>query len=134
MKEIRVDDHKNNTFLRNVAIGVILLLVFLTLPNLCGAHGDHGHSHDEPAGFKYSREANEQFLKEQHDHHAAHHGHAHGGHGHDDHHHGHAHHETKTKDLGMYLLYRVNFFLIFDVPVSRYVERMGTFNCFNITH
>lgn len=110
MNTIRVDDHKRSTFFRNVAIGIILLMVFLTLPNLCGAHDEHGHSHDEPPSFKYSRQANEEFLKQEEHHHHDHddhHGHAHGhGHGHHDHGHGHkAHHTSKNAikpDLGMY--------------------------------
>lgn len=94
MKTIHVDDHKDGgTFLRNVALGLILCLVFLSLPSLCGGHSHdgsdhHGHSHDEPASFKYSRQANEEILKKKD---------AHTGHGHEnDHHHqqhNHDHHQ-----------------------------------------
>lgn len=81
MKTIHIEDHKNNgTFIRNVAIGLILLMVFLTLPSICAGHGSHGHNHDGGHGhshnghghsheqhvdakpsFKYSREVNEQY-------------------------------------------------------------------------
>lgn len=90
-----MDDHKDGgTFLRNIALGLIVCIVFLTLPSLCGAHSHdgsdhHGHSHDEPPSFKYSRQANEEILKKT----------AHAGHGHDDHHNHDAHHQDhKHKD------------------------------------
>lgn len=88
---VNVNDAKRKTFFRNLALAIIVFLVFFTLPNLCGAHGSHqhdhhGHSHDEPASFKYSRQANEEILKkEEHHHHGHHHHH------HDDDGHGHAH-------------------------------------------
>ncbi len=113
---VNVNDAKSKTFFRNLAIGIIVLLVFFTLPNLCGAHGNHdhhGHSHDEPASFKYSKQANEELLREEHDHHHDHdhhgHVHSHGGH---DHSHGHQHGEatTKTKEIPLGLCAHQFFF------------------------
>uniref|UniRef100_A0A1B6DME4 Zinc transporter SLC39A7 n=1 Tax=Clastoptera arizonana TaxID=38151 RepID=A0A1B6DME4_9HEMI len=59
-----------------VALGTLLLLIFLDFPLLCSGqmHGhphDHGHSHGhghshDPPSFKYSKEANEQVLRDQH--------------------------------------------------------------------
>lgn len=109
-----MNDHKDGgSFLRNIALGLIVCIVFLTLPSLCGGHSHdgadhHGHSHDEPPSFKYSRQANEDVLKK-----AAHshHDHAHAGHEHHDEHQHDAHHqdhkhkdEKKPVDLGNVLL------------------------------
>lgn len=72
-------------FWRNIAIGIILVIVFLSLPNYCSGdcghdhhgHGcDHDHHHhvNEPASFKWSQQANEHHHEEsgntghQHDH------------------------------------------------------------------
>ncbi|WAR31095.1 S39A7-like protein [Mya arenaria] len=55
---------------------------------------DHGHSHDEPASFKYSKQANEEPppAAENHGHAHSHgHGHSHEGHGHGHEGHGHSH-------------------------------------------
>lgn len=96
---VNVNDHKRKTFFRNLAVVIIVVLVFFTLPSLCGAHGDHDHSHDEPASFKYSRQANEKILREEHHHNhhdhyheSSHHGHHDHGHEHHEHSHGHHHH------------------------------------------
>lgn len=105
MRTIHVDDHKDGgTFLRNIALGLIVCLVFLTMPRLCGAHSHdnsdhHGHSHDIPPSYKYSRQANEDILKKEAAAHN-HHGHAHAGHDHDNAQHNHdAHHQDhKHKD------------------------------------
>lgn len=57
----------NKIFLRRVAIGILIILVTLNLPYLCGGHShshDHGHGHshgheiNEPPSFKYSQQAN----------------------------------------------------------------------------
>lgn len=94
-----ITDRKFSTLLRNIAIAVIVLLVFLSLPGFCRSHQGHGHD-EEPASFKWSREANQAF-----DSHAevadpprpgvkCNHGHDHHEHGHHDHdHHGHQHHQ-----------------------------------------
>ncbi len=55
----------------------------------CHGHDHHGHTHDEPAHFKYSKQANQK--QPDHGHAHDHHGHAHDHHGHAHDHHGHAH-------------------------------------------
>lgn len=75
---------------RKLAIGAIIFIVLLSLPKYCS--GDCGHSHDdphhhhhhvdEPASFKWSKQANE--AEHLHDHH--HHDHDHQGHEHHHHH------------------------------------------------
>nr|CAD7438855.1 unnamed protein product [Timema bartmani] len=45
-------------FLRNVAIGTIIVLILLDFPRLCQSHG-HSHDHDDSPSFKYSRQANQ---------------------------------------------------------------------------
>ncbi|KAJ8301027.1 hypothetical protein KUTeg_022546 [Tegillarca granosa] len=72
---------------------ILFLLAFLTDVYAHSHSHDHGHSHDhleEPASFKYSKDANE--PKQEHGHSHDHgHGHSHDhGHGHS-HDHGHAH-------------------------------------------
>lgn len=57
---------------RTVAIGFIVLIVFLSLPNYCSGdcghdhhgHHHHGHHHHEPASFKWSQQANEHHHEE----------------------------------------------------------------------
>lgn len=114
-----VSDHETNQFWRMVAIGAIILIVFLSLPPLCSAHShdspdhhhhhdhdhdhDHGHHHhhEEPASFKWSKQANVVYEEEEgvhshHDHHHDHNDH----HDHDHHHDEHAHsHEQKPKNV-----------------------------------
>lgn len=100
----KLEDH---SYKRYLAIGLIVLIVFLSLPNFCGAHE---HSDDSPS-FKYSKQANEQFednlVHHNHDSHG--HAHEHGkdcGHGHasHDHHHEeeehHHHQHTPPPQLG----------------------------------
>lgn len=86
-KTINVNDYnKSNVILRGVAIGVIILVVFLSFPSYCNGHShehdehDHHHHHDveEPANFKWTREANEAYVDEHH----SHEGHAHHSHDH----------------------------------------------------
>lgn len=100
---VNVNDAKRKTFFRNCAVAIIVFVVFFTLPSLCGAHGNnhHGHSHDEPASFKYSKQANEELLREEHHHGHHHHGHEHS---HDSHDHGHHHAETTSKNIPLGLL------------------------------
>nr|CAD7411404.1 unnamed protein product [Timema cristinae] len=45
-------------FLRNVAIGTIIVLILLDFPRLCQSHG-HSHEHGDSPSFKYSRQANQ---------------------------------------------------------------------------
>lgn len=72
----------SRTFTSRVALAILIILIFFGFPALCGAHG---HSHDEPASFKYSKEANEQ-LKQNADVHSHHeHNHHHHHHGEDSH-------------------------------------------------
>ncbi|RZF42171.1 hypothetical protein LSTR_LSTR004320 [Laodelphax striatellus] len=48
----------NKKFFRGLAIGLILLLIFLDFPSLCAGHShSHSHDHADPS-FKYSKEAN----------------------------------------------------------------------------
>jgi len=54
----------------------------------CHGHDHHGHTHDEPAHFKYSKQANQKQPD---------HGHAHDHHGHAHDHHGHAHEQHEQK-------------------------------------
>ncbi|XP_055712632.1 protein catecholamines up [Phlebotomus papatasi] len=72
---VRVDgESPRRSYRRIIAICLIVIVIFFTLPTLCGAHG-HDHDHEEPS-FKYSREANE---PPSHQHHHDHH-HDHGNH------------------------------------------------------
>lgn len=77
--------NNGGSFKRWLVIALIIVIVFLSLPEKCQSH-DH-HSHEEPPSFKYSRQANEGFKKPEH----GHHGHDH--HHHHDHDHGHHHHD-----------------------------------------
>lgn len=98
-----VSDRETSRFLRNVAIGLAVVIVFLSLPNLCSSdcghdHGHHDHEHhdhehiDEPASFKWTRQANEaeRLHHEQTEDHK---------HGHGHHHHEHAHHTEPNKKV-----------------------------------
>lgn len=51
---------------RNVAIGIIVVIVFLSLPNYCSGDCEHDHHHhvNEPASFKWSQQANEHHHEE----------------------------------------------------------------------
>ncbi|GAB0087136.1 Protein catecholamines up [Sergentomyia squamirostris] len=76
---VRMDGEiPQKSYKRAIALCLIVIVLFFTLPTLCGAHGDHDHDHEshEPPSFKYSREANE----EAHHHHEHHHHHHHEGH------------------------------------------------------
>lgn len=131
MKTIYVESIKEDrTFLRNLALGVIVCLFFLTLPSLCGAHSQdghdhHDHSHGEPASFKYSRQANEDILKNEAAGAAASHGHTHGAggcnhaHGGDAlHHHHHDHeHDGQPKTKKALLELGNTFVFIFNVTI-----------------
>lgn len=55
---------------KNIILGLICILIFLSLPAICQGHG---HSHDENPSFKYSREANEGHTHEHHHSHDHHH-------------------------------------------------------------
>lgn len=70
-------NESNKNFKYYLIIGVIAFLVFMTLPEICGAQGHHGHSHDTNPSFKYSRQANEQAVHEEVHHHDEHHHHHH---------------------------------------------------------
>ncbi|XP_017773073.1 PREDICTED: protein catecholamines up [Nicrophorus vespilloides] len=97
----------------------LLLIVCVLFINTCCAHGDHGHSHDEPSHYKYSREAN---IGHQHDHHNQHE---------EEHHHHHEeehHHKPKVievnKDIWLHamgstlLISAAPFFILFFVPLD----------------
>lgn len=101
------DKMENHSYKRYLAIGLIVLIVFLSLPNFCGAHE---HSDDSPS-FKYSKQANEHFEDNLvHQSHDNGHGHAHEhgkgcGHSHEPHHHEeekhhHEHHHEHQPEIG----------------------------------
>lgn len=50
-----------NKWTLQIVLSTLLLLIILNLPTLCQAH-----DHDESPSFKYSKEANEVYLKKQH--------------------------------------------------------------------
>jgi len=112
-----VSDRKSTSLLIYIAFGVIAAIVFLSLPGFCSGHEGHHHP-DEPASFKWSREANEAFAADEapavdvakpavkcnHGHEGGHHHHHHHHDEHDehDHHHhehlhGHDHSQHKRK-------------------------------------
>lgn len=42
-----ISDHESNQLLHYLAVGAIILIVFLSLPHFCsGCSHDHGHDHD----------------------------------------------------------------------------------------
>lgn len=99
MRNINVNDNRvrdGNSFRYYVAVGLIIFIVFMSLPGFCSGqhhhHDHHDHDHDdhvhENPSFKYSKQANQ--MEEEHHHHHGH-GHDHHGHGHDHHGHGHEH-------------------------------------------
>lgn len=98
-----VSDHNSTQFWRSVAIGAIILIMFLSLPHLCAAdcsHSHHPHDHDhhhhkEPASFKWSKEANDVHEDHQHNNHDHQHHHHGEDHLHGDEHHPHTHHERQ---------------------------------------
>lgn len=54
--------------LRSIAIGVIVAIVLLSFPSGCQGHSHddhdhhhHHHQHEEPANFRWSRQANEMY-------------------------------------------------------------------------
>ncbi|XP_062548512.1 protein catecholamines up [Armigeres subalbatus] len=126
----------------HIALGLFLVILWLSFPTLCSGHyehdhhHDHHHGHDENPSFKYSRQANEIYQDESHDHHH-HHDHDHGHH-HDDHHHHHIHEDNtpKSKDkpkvdtfyiwvhsLGSTLLISAApFFILFAIPLDNTEE------------
>lgn len=108
-----VADYEKNIVLRNLAIGIAILIVFLSLPGFCT--GDCGHSHDnhqahdphhhhhhdgyveEPASYKWSRAANEALDSSESN--SASHEHQHNDHGHDHHDaHDHIHHHHHPQE------------------------------------
>lgn len=96
--------YKKNTFIRDLAVFFIIFIIFLTLPNFCESHNHHDHDHlDGHPSFKYSKEANENFMKhkgqeqDQHDHHHHHHDHDHDHHDKKD-----QHYDSNTPPLDMF--------------------------------
>lgn len=53
-------DADRRVWIFRIIVAVVLLMVFLDLPSVCEAHG-----HDETPSFKYSKEANEVYVKKQ---------------------------------------------------------------------
>lgn len=93
-----VSYYESNQFWRTIAIGAFVVIAFLSLPQLCSAdcghshdHHDHHHHHEEPASFKWSKQANEA-IEGDSDHHQHHHHHGEELHDHGHHSHGHAAH------------------------------------------
>ncbi|XP_053978275.1 protein catecholamines up-like [Hylaeus volcanicus] len=62
------DNERNHTnkWISKILLGMFLLLMLLNLPTLCQAH-EH-HEHDESPSLKYSKEINEAYLQNQHQH------------------------------------------------------------------
>lgn len=100
-KSKNVFEYETNQLLRSIAIGLIVLVLFLSFPSYCTGecshghhdHDDHHHQHpEEPASFKWSREANVD--------HEQVHSHQEPPHSHDDHHHHHKHEKVTKKAEG----------------------------------
>lgn len=51
MKSKTVSDHETNQFWRYLAIGAIVLIVFLSLPHFCSGHAHDAHDHDHDHGI-----------------------------------------------------------------------------------
>ncbi|XP_014610930.1 PREDICTED: protein catecholamines up [Polistes canadensis] len=131
---------KIKKWIYKVVTVVFLLLVFLNLPTICQSHG-----HDESPSFKYSKEANKEYLLNQHSElkhdpvqshqfkkvhahttHDEHHKHD------DDHHHHHhestnlptnEHNEITFRAMGSTLLISIApFFILFFVPLDNTKE------------
>lgn len=121
-----------HSFWVKVALTVFVLIILFDLPVLCRGHDhhhhhhDHDHDHNEPASFKYSKEANEH-LTQPHSHHDHN----------DDHGHIH-HHEPPKKPLlkpeekgnimvkamgSTLLISAAPFVLLFFVPLDNTKER-----------
>lgn len=125
----------------HIALGLFVVILWLSFPTLCSGHNDHDHDHhdhqhDERPSFKYSRQANEMYQEESHDHHQHDFDH---GHHHDDlHHHHHHHHDDVPKgkvkpeidtfyiwvhSLGSTLLISAApFFILFAIPLDNTEE------------
>ncbi|XP_012257128.1 protein catecholamines up [Athalia rosae] len=88
----------SRSFTTKIALALLLLVIFFGFPALCGAHG---HSHDEPPSFKYTKEANEQFNQKAHSHH-----HSHSEEHEHDHHHEGGSHPSKSQDTASGLVDR----------------------------
>lgn len=113
-ESISIDKQRQRRFRRHVAILLIVVVSFLSLPTLCNSHShddhhDH-HHHDENPSFKYSRQANDDLppvQKQQHHHHHTH-----------EHQQGHQH-TTKKSPLGKF--YKFPKFDIFSESDSSYL-------------
>ncbi|XP_058453800.1 protein catecholamines up-like [Malaya genurostris] len=142
---------ESKSFRVHVALGLLLLMLWMSLPTLCDAHGHfddhdhdlhhhhhhHHHGHDENPSFKYSRQANEVYREENSDH-DHHHGHSHN---HiDDHAKGHTHHQhddARRKNIkppvdtfyiwvhsltSTVLISAAPFFILFAIPLENTEE------------
>lgn len=62
-----VNSMTKKRLLRSIAIGLIVAIVLLSLPYGCQGHSHHDHDHhhhhheEEPANFRWSRQANEMY-------------------------------------------------------------------------
>lgn len=117
--------------LRNISIALIVAIVFFCLPKAASADCGHDHGHDhgnghhhehieEPASFKWSREANQEHSHDEHTH-------KHGQH----HQHEHTHHtgETNQIDRGKYeRIHRLGVLIYFVFfPFSVFLQKCSTF-------
>lgn len=110
----------NKRFLRNLAIGTILAIVFLSFPKFCGAHG---HTHENPS-FKYSREANVPHARDSHVHD---HGHSHDDHEHHEHEHMNAQPPVEKGALNLIEdIYFLDIFFKCTLLFCRHVEHLAT--------
>ncbi|XP_029171700.1 protein catecholamines up [Nylanderia fulva] len=118
-------------WISRIIIATFLVLIFLNLPTICNAHGNHD---EELPSYKYSKEANEIYLDQHHQHdHNHHHEHAH------DHHHDHDHdhkhsHSARNKVLNKndiilravgstLIISAAPFFILFFVPLDNTKHR-----------
>ncbi|XP_046835180.1 protein catecholamines up [Vespa crabro] len=129
----RQQQSERKKWIYRILTAVFLLLVFLNLPAICQTHG-----YDESPSFKYSKEANEEYLQNQHsvkhDHHKhqskQEHMHTYGQQQDDQYHHQESslptneHNKITLKAMGSTLLISIApFFILLFVPLDNTKER-----------
>lgn len=55
-------------WISRIIIATFFTLIILNFPALCQGHSHHGHAHNEPPGFKYSKEAQQMHSGNHHSH------------------------------------------------------------------